>query len=92
MLDSTVTRLIADGFFCRDCGHEDNERDPLTGQVIAPIHAMKVLTSSCGCPAHADLEQVTAVLEVATPRVELVSWCLICARPCSGDFRHRVRS
>lgn len=90
MLESVATRLIADSFYCRECGHEDNERDPQTGRVIGPIHVAKVLISNCGCPVHADVVPVTADLEVAAPRVELVSWCLICGRPCSGDFAYQV--
>ncbi len=90
MLDSPVTRLIADGFRCRDSGHEDNERDPRTGRVNGPIHVMKVLTSGCGCPAHAYVLPVTADLEVVSPRLDLVSWCLICGRPYSGDLEYQV--
>ncbi len=89
MLDSPVTRLISDGFRCRDCGHEDNERDPRTGRVNGP---------PCDESAHFRVRlsgarlvlPVMADLEVVSPRLDLVSWCLICGRPYSGDLEYQV--
>lgn len=87
-LTRTSPRAATEGFFCRDCGHEDNERDPETGRVVGPLHGLRLATSGCACPTHAEVTEVTPDHQVVRPLQDLVNWCLVCGRACFGGFRY----
>ena len=77
--------LTMDVFQCIDCKHPDNDVDPLTGQVIGPIHvamspikALLLARQAGTLPRYLRVEEST------------VQFCLVCNRMCLKGYEYVV--
>ncbi len=71
-----------DAWFCKSCGHEDNDRDPKTREVIGPTHVTMGITEAA--------MRAESVPNVLTSSMGAVEYCLVCNAICEGEYTFAV--
>ncbi len=71
-----------DAWLCKSCGHEDNDRDPKTRELIGPIHATIAIVEA--------FMRVESVPKDLTAPMGMVEFCLVCNTICKGEYTYEI--
>ncbi len=71
-----------DVWFCKTCGHEGNDRDPKTAEVLGPIHVTMDITRA--------MMVAESVPNAFTTSMGAVEYCLLCNAICEGEYAYEV--